>query len=184
MRVVGGYVLFTLTQRGSVASDRRAARSAAALDDTDLQVTRRHLGELYDQNLIGEPTRGRYRLHDLLREHARALAAADDAAEMQAAIGRLLDYYLHTAVTASRHTSWRPSIVGPSPPGPPPAWIPELRTEEEAIAWLGAERANLHACVGYAAAHARLVHAVRIPIAMSEFLITEGHWNQAASARR
>ena len=25
-RVVGGYVLFTVTQRGSVASDRRAAR--------------------------------------------------------------------------------------------------------------------------------------------------------------
>ena len=94
------------------------AYAAAALDDTDLQATRRRLGELYDHNLIGEPARGRYRLHDLLREYARARAAADDAADNQAAIGRLLDYYLHTAVTASRHIAWRTSIAGPPPPGP------------------------------------------------------------------
>jgi hypothetical protein len=45
------------------------AYAAAALDGTDLQATRRRLGELHDQNLIGEPARGRYRLHDLLREY-------------------------------------------------------------------------------------------------------------------
>ena len=94
------------------------AYAAAALDDTDLQATRRRLGELYDQNLIGEPARGRYRLHDLLREYARARAAADDAADNQAAIGRLLDYYLHTAVAAGQHVAWRTSIAGPPPPGP------------------------------------------------------------------
>ena len=157
------------------------AYAAAALDDTDLQATRRRLGELYDHNLIGEPARGRYRLHDLLREYARARAAADGPADNQAAIGRLLDYYLHTAVAASQHIAWRTSIAGPPPPGPAPAWAPELRTEEEAIAWLGTERANLHACAGYAAAHGRLVHAVRIPVAMSGFLHTQGHWNEAAT---
>ena len=67
------------------------AYAAAALDDTDLQATRRRLGELYDHNLIGEPARGWYRLHDLLREYARARAAADTAAENQATAGRLLD---------------------------------------------------------------------------------------------
>ena len=160
------------------------AYAAAALDDTGLQATRRRLGELYDHNLIGEPARGRYRLHDLLREYARARAAADGPADNQAAIGRLLDYYLHTAVTASRHIAWRTSIAGPPPPGPAPAWAPEMRTEEEAIAWLGTERANLHACAGYAAAHGRLVHAVWIPVAMSGFLHTQGHWNEAASLGR
>ena len=157
------------------------AYAAAALDDTDLQATRRRLGELYDQNLIGEPARGRYRLHDLLREYARTRAAADGPADNQAAIGRLLDYYLHTAVAASRHIAWRTSIAGPPPPGPAPAWAPELRTEDEAIAWLGTERANLHACAGYAAAHGRLVHAVRIPVAMSGFLHIQGHWNEAVT---
>jgi hypothetical protein len=39
---------------------------------------------------VTAPTSGRYRLHDLLREHARALAD-DDPAESDAAAGRLLD---------------------------------------------------------------------------------------------
>ena len=155
--------------------------AAAALDDTDLHATRRRLGELYHHNLIGEPARGRYRLHDLLREHARARAATDGPGENQAAIGRLLDYYLHTAAAASQHIAWQTSIVGPPPPGTPPAWAPELRSEEEAIAWLGTERPNLHACADYAAAHGHLVHAVRIPIAMNDFLQFQGHWNEAVT---
>ena len=57
------------------------AYAAAALDGTTLAAARRHLDGLYDQHLMTEPTRGRYRLHDLLREHARALAAADDPAD-------------------------------------------------------------------------------------------------------
>ena len=157
------------------------AYAAAALDDTGLSATRRCLGELYDQNLIGEPALGRYRLHDLLREYARARAADDSPADNQAAIDRLLDYYLHTAVTAGQHVAWRPSIVGPPPPGPAPACAPELRTEGKAIAWLATERANLHAYADYAATHGHPVHAVRIPAAMSGFLHTQGHWNEAVT---
>ena len=84
-------------------------------------------------------------------------------------------------MTASQHIAWRTSIAGPPSPGHRPAWAPELRTEEEAIAWLRTERPNLHACVDYAAAHGRLMHAVRIPVAMSGFLHTQGHWNEALS---
>ena len=76
------------------------AYGAAALDDTDLATARRRLDGLYDQHLLTEPASGRYRLHDLLREHARALAATDDPADCDAAVGRLLDYYLHTALAA------------------------------------------------------------------------------------
>ena len=155
------------------------AYAAAALDDTDLQATRQRLGELYDHNLIGEPARGRYRLHDLLREYARARGADDGPADQQAAIGRLLDYYLHTAVAASQNVAWRTSITGPSPPDTAPAWAPELRTYEEADAWLRIERANLHACADYAATHAQLEHAVAIPVAVNDFLLNEGQWNQA-----
>ena len=157
------------------------AYAAVALDDTSLPSTRRRLGELYDQNLIGEPARGRYRLHDLLREHARALAADDDAEDKQAAVGRLLDYYLHAAVTAGLHTAWYSSVDGSLPAGHRPPRAPQLRTQQEAVDWLSAERANLHACVGYAAAHGRFAHAVRIPLAMSGYLHTQGHWNEAVT---
>ena len=54
------------------------AYAAAALDGTTLDVARRSLEDLYDQHLLAEPVPGRYQLHDLLREHARTLAAADD----------------------------------------------------------------------------------------------------------
>src|SRR5262249_38757131 len=53
------------------------AYAAAALDDTSLEDARRQLDELYDHHLLTEPAPGRYLLHDLLREYARALAAAD-----------------------------------------------------------------------------------------------------------
>ena len=160
------------------------AYAAAALDGTDLQGTRRLLGELYDHNLIGEPALGRYRLHDLLREYARARVAADDDADSPAAIGRLLDYYLHTSVAASWHTAWSRSIAGVAPPSPAPAWVPKLRTEEEAIAWLKTERPNLHACVTYAASHGHLVYAIRIPVAISGFLHFQGYWTEAVTLGR
>jgi hypothetical protein len=48
------------------------AYAAAALDGTGLATARRYLEELYDQHLIAEPAPGRYQLHDLLRQHARA----------------------------------------------------------------------------------------------------------------
>jgi tetratricopeptide (TPR) repeat protein len=55
------------------------AYAAAALDGTDLAAARCGLEGLYDQYLVAEPTQGRYRLHDLIREHARALAGQEQA---------------------------------------------------------------------------------------------------------
>jgi len=66
------------------------ARAAAALDGTSLEQARHHLDELYNQHLLTESAPGRYRMHDLLREHARALAGADDPAGSDTATGRLL----------------------------------------------------------------------------------------------
>jgi tetratricopeptide (TPR) repeat protein len=56
------------------------AYAAAALGGTSLDEARRCLDELYDQHLLTEPAPGRYQLHDLLREHAQTLAAADGPA--------------------------------------------------------------------------------------------------------
>ena len=77
------------------------AHAAAALDDTTARQARRGLEGLYDQHLITQPAPGRYRFHDLLRQHARALAAADNPAEPDAASGRLLDYYVDAAPAAA-----------------------------------------------------------------------------------
>ena len=154
---------------------------AAALDGTSLDRARQHLAELYDQHLIAEPVPGRYQLHDLLREHARGLAAADDPAESDAATERLLDYYLHTAAAASQHLATWGSAANCDrpPPGHRPAHAPELRTSQAATAWLEAERPSLHAAAEHAAARARPAHAIAIAGAVGGFLLRHGHWDQA-----
>ena len=153
------------------------AWAAAALAGVPVSEARRELEGLYDHYLLTETARGRYRFHDLIRQHARALAAASPPADRDAAITRLLDYYLHTARAAARHLDPRPA-----PGDPPGAGRPEARpvaSREDALAFLSAERLNLHAAAGYAAAAGRPGHAGGIPAAMHEFLRGQGHWDQA-----
>jgi tetratricopeptide (TPR) repeat protein/transcriptional regulator with XRE-family HTH domain len=155
--------------------------AAAALEGTSLEEARRFLDELYDQHLLAEPAPGRYQLHDLLREHARALAATDDPAGSDAAAARLLDYYLHTALAAGRPFNPWASAPRRPPPGHPPTQAPDVSALGPAGAWLEAERANLHAAAEYAAGHARPRHAVALPAAMSGFLAARGQRDQSAA---
>ena len=157
------------------------AHAAAALDDASLASTRRGLGELYDQHLLTEPAPGRYVLHDLLREHARALAAADDLQACAAAADRLLDYYLRTAQAAGQHLPIWDAAAGTLPPARAPACAPLISTPGQAAAWLEAERVNLQAAADYAAASGRLTHAMLIPAAMAGFLEAGGRWDQAVA---
>jgi tetratricopeptide (TPR) repeat protein/transcriptional regulator with XRE-family HTH domain len=156
------------------------AYSAAALDGISLAAARHHLNELYDQHLLAEPSPGRYQLHDLLREHARVLAAADNPAESAEAIGRLLDYYVHTARAAGVHFA-RPPATRRPPLGRLPAEAPDVSTLRQASAWLDAERADLHAAADYAASCGRHQPAIAIPAAMSGFLTARGHWDQSVA---
>jgi len=156
------------------------AYAAAALDEVSLQTASGQLDALYDQHLISEPRVGRYLLHDLLREHARALAETDDPASSRAAIGRLVNYYAYVAAVASRHIATWTTAGGRPPPGSPPAWVPDLPGSEQAGGWLESERPNLHAAVGYAAAEGMPRHAIAIATAMGGFLRARGHWDQAA----
>jgi tetratricopeptide (TPR) repeat protein/transcriptional regulator with XRE-family HTH domain len=165
------------------------AYAGSALDETSPGNARAELDELYDHHLITEPAPGRYQLHDLLREYARALAEADSTgadgtADSRAAAGRLVNYYAHAAAAASRHIATWTTAGGRVPPTTPPttplASAPPLATPGEAAAWLEAERPNLHAAVSYAAAQGMPLHAIAIAAAMGGFLRAHGHWDQAA----
>jgi tetratricopeptide (TPR) repeat protein/transcriptional regulator with XRE-family HTH domain len=153
--------------------------AAAALNDTDLATARRLLANLFAYHLIDEPARGRYRVHDLIREHARALAAADPAVEQVAATDRLLDYYLHTVRTANRHLARHTAAGIPDVTGGRPAHAPGLPTRHDAVSWMDAEKFNLDAAVQYAATHDRPGHAIAISAAMHGYLLSQGHWDQA-----
>ncbi len=149
--------------------------SAAALDGTLAEDASRGLNALYDHHLLDEPVAGRYRFHDLIREHARTLAAADPAAEREAALHRLADYYLHAACAAGRHFVHHRREIRAAPALPRPPALPDFGTMDDAAAWLAAELPNLDAFVGYAAEHGLPAHAAGIAAAMHGYLRAAGH---------
>jgi tetratricopeptide (TPR) repeat protein/transcriptional regulator with XRE-family HTH domain len=155
--------------------------AAAALDGSSLAEARRALEALYDQYLLAEPSQGRYRLHDLLREHARALASrTDPEQEREAATGRLLDYYQHTAAVADvRITHWtRPSLAAQDAA---PAAVPILADQEQALGWARAERASLLACVDYAAGLGQHERVIALTAGISGLLVHDGPWADAVA---
>jgi hypothetical protein len=130
------------------------AWAAAALAGVGPDEAQGLLQALCHQNLITEPAHGRYRFHDLIREHARALAEAQDpAAEREAATGRLLDYYQRAADRAeallARQTRPQPASAADATPSAETLALPD---REHALSWARAERANLFACIDHAAA--------------------------------
>ena len=155
------------------------AYAAAALNNIDVTIARGHLESLYDQYLLTEPTQGRYRLHDLIRQHARSLAVSDPFDEREAAVDRLLDYYVHAARVADSHLPSRTPAVVPAATFVPPTYAPDLKGQDDAITWMSSDRLNLHSVVGYAATHNRPRHAMAIPAAMHGFLSSQGQWYQA-----
>jgi transcriptional regulator with XRE-family HTH domain/tetratricopeptide (TPR) repeat protein len=155
------------------------AWAAAALDNSDLRSARRGLDGLHRRHLIDEPAPGRYQLHNLIREYASILAAADAPDEQDAATDRLLDFYLYTARRADRHLARRTASGVPTAITLPPAAAPELATLDEALAWMRIEMPNLIAAVHYANDYARPAHVVAITAAMSGFMRSRVHWDQA-----
>jgi tetratricopeptide (TPR) repeat protein/transcriptional regulator with XRE-family HTH domain len=152
------------------------AYAAAALDATDVTAATRDLDALYDHHLLAQAEADRYRLHDLIREYARALTESDPADEQLVALTRLMDYYLHTAREADRHLARQPATDVPTAVTIPPAHAPELRNRDDALAWMTAESANLHAAADYAATHGMHAHAIAIPAAMTGFVDTTSRW--------
>jgi tetratricopeptide (TPR) repeat protein/transcriptional regulator with XRE-family HTH domain len=154
------------------------AYAVAALADDDLPTARRTLATLFDHYLLAELARDRYRMHDLIREHARRAADADLLADKDTAQARLLDYYLHTAQAADR---WLGAHLGatPVPSVTPPAFAPAFPDRDAAVAWLTAERLNVHAAAEAAANAGRATYVVDIAVAMHRFLSGHGHWGQA-----
>jgi DNA-binding SARP family transcriptional activator len=170
-------------------------RAAAALADLDLDVRGGTLGgggkaaavvdALVDAHLLQEPSAGRYRLHDLLREYARGLAETEAPDEERAAaVARLVECCLHTAATAAAPLDQRPfdyrlddqpaSAGAANPPrypfGPVDAGA--------AVAWFTAERANLVAVVALAERLGMYPPVWRLARAMSRFLFQRGYGDE------
>ena len=156
------------------------AYAAAALDGADLAAARRSLEALYDQYLIAEPAQGRYRLHDLIREHARALAdRLDPDWDREQASERLMDYYQHTAARADALIARQTRPAPPRANGTAPAAIPALADREHALTWARAERASLFACLDHAAGTGQHARVTALTAGLATLFRRDGPWAEA-----
>jgi tetratricopeptide (TPR) repeat protein len=154
--------------------------AAAALDGTDVEAARRGLEALYDQYLLAEPAQGRYRMHDLIREHARALAGrADPDRDRQDATARLLDYYQHAATRADALIGRQARPAPAFADGPVPAAVPVLAGREQALAWARAERAGLLACLDHATDTGQNARVIALTAGLAGLLRSDGPWAEA-----
>jgi len=152
--------------------------TAAALDGTGLAAARRGLEGLYDQYLLSEPAAGRYRMHDLIREHARALAGRADADRDQAT-ERLLEYYQYTAARADALITRQVRPAPAAAEGSVPAAVPALANRVQALAWARAERPSLIATLDYATATGQHARVIGLTAGLAALLQSDGPWAEA-----
>jgi DNA-binding SARP family transcriptional activator len=129
--------------------------------------------DLVDANLVAQPTPGRYRLHDLLREHAAAVAErTEPERERRAAVGRVLDYYLCATAAAMAFVDPRGAAVAVTLDDPPA--LPTLKDPGEALAWLDLEHANLAVTVHYATEHSWPTRAEQLDHLLHHYVTMRG----------
>jgi tetratricopeptide (TPR) repeat protein/transcriptional regulator with XRE-family HTH domain len=154
--------------------------AAAALDNIELPTARRRLEALYDHYLLTEPARGRYRLHDLIREHAHILAdRVDHDSDREQATDRLMNYFQHTGEMADKYLT-RYTRPGPVVRVPEPPVVPDLPDAMRALSWARGERASLLACLDHATRAGLPVRVLGLTAAMASVFRHDGPWTDAS----
>jgi tetratricopeptide (TPR) repeat protein/transcriptional regulator with XRE-family HTH domain len=158
-----------------------AAAGLAAISEPEAW---RLLRELTRDCLITEHVHGRYAFHDLLRGYAADQARdTESVTEREAAVGRVLDHYLHTAGPASilLNPSHEPVALAPPRRGTAPERLPGY---QQAQAWFEAEHHVLISAVTLADSSGFDDHAWQLPWAMMPFLARRGRSREWAAAQR
>jgi DNA-binding SARP family transcriptional activator len=159
-----------------------AVTAAASLAAVPPGQARALLAELKRAHLLAEHAPGRYAFHDLLRAYAGELACAHDDRDAQdAAVGRVLDHYLHSAHNAAvlMEPFHYPITVGPPPPG---VTAHGPATAEDAMAWFTTEQATMRAAAQLAARTGPSTRAWQLAWMLSTFLLRRGLWHDQDTA--
>ncbi|WP_158891454.1 ATP-binding protein [Amycolatopsis anabasis] len=126
--------------------------AAASLIGHPVPRARKLLRELEKASLLNRDGHGRYAMHDLIRRYAADTAHQLPAEELEQALRRVVDCYLHTAHAADRLLDpHRPPIrLDPPESGCRPGPLPDYAA---ALAWFDAEHPCLLAAQHTATAH-------------------------------
>jgi hypothetical protein len=140
--------------------------AAASLLGVAVRQVRPLLAELARAQLIAEHSPGRYGFHDLLRAYASELLGTEDSGPARrAAIRRMLDHYLHTAMRAARFLRCERGTIELGPP--PRGVVVEALTEADSACWFGSAYPVLLALIDQAAGAGFDDHARQLAFALT-----------------
>jgi tetratricopeptide (TPR) repeat protein len=161
--------------------DFTAGLAAAALDAGRAEA-RAVLARLATACLAEPAGQGRYRFHDLIREHARDLAGRQEPAEgRRAVLARIAGWYLCNCAEAERLLQrYRHGLRRDA--APPPREGPEV-TAETALDWMEAERHGLRAVVETAAEDLPAA-SWQLADAMWPLFLYRGHYREQLAISR
>ena len=174
------FCLLGLWQGPSISS-----AAAAALFGVPEYSAEDALEVLVDTHLLESVAQDRYRFHDLLRVYA-AERAADDllAAERDAAVTRLLTWYMRTADAGATAVAPQRYNVPLDAAADDDVLPLSFATSEEALAWYDDERANLVAATRQAAGSGLHEIAWRLPAPLFQMFSSRGNWADCIATSR
>ncbi|MFI9380091.1 BTAD domain-containing putative transcriptional regulator [Kutzneria sp. NPDC052558] len=153
------------------------ADAATAITGHGPAETASLLEGLLDVHLLHQSTLDRYRMHDLVRDHARTIGDADPAIA-----GRVLDHYIHMAGQAA--DVLEPTRKRFPASSPPPAHLRGLATTEHALSWFEAERVNLVSLAAGAATHGQHERCWRLVQTLWRYFFIRGHLHDLIETHR
>ncbi len=151
---------------------------AAALAGDTIAEAQRRLARLTQTHLVEASGQSRYHLHDLLHVYAAERAVDEEtSATRQAAVQRMMIWYLHAAASAALVLLPNGCMVplDPLPTGCPPP--PAFGTRQQALQWCRAERASLTAVTRQAEEAGLQAIAWKLPVILSYFFYIDKVWN-------
>ncbi|WP_338672047.1 BTAD domain-containing putative transcriptional regulator [Streptomyces sp. SCSIO 30461] len=134
------------------------------------------LEELYDASLVLQPGPGRYRLHDLVRVHARKLAAARPE-ETARARRRALHLYVRAGWLTSDDALGPAALAAAV--GAAPQWFGSAR---DATRWLQEAGTDLVDLPGFAAAHGEDALAALLGVALRDHFLHHDRYDEGRTA--
>ncbi|QFZ21516.1 AfsR/SARP family transcriptional regulator [Saccharothrix syringae] len=151
--------------------------AAAALTGLPPVEVGKVLRGLEQASLLTRDSRGRYAMHDLVRAYAADTTEELPPGERDAALRRVVDFYLHTAHAADRALDPHRETVPLDPPVPgADPWTPA--GTEDALAWFDTEQPGLLAAQQAAAAAGWHQAVWQLAWALTTFHNRRGHLSE------
>ncbi len=143
--------------------------AAAALLGCSVDDAEDTMDALIDVHLVRQHTSGRYRMHDLLRQHAVARAEPDE----RAAITRVLDHYLYSANEADRQITGLARFT--------PAENVVIAFVGTGVSWFDRELPNLRAVIEFACREKYDQHAWQLALTLFGYYGVKGMHTSAVA---